>query len=345
MASTSTDLVNIALAHIGAEDITDINSTTEKGAIQASRFYTETVKEVSRAHLWNCLIRRDTLRLYGRKPAFEWAYRYNLPSDFLRMERFNGMKPDKPQSFYAIESFHDSLVENDEFNFSTYDSTTTSDLLDDWTVVTGTVKRDTTNDQMHHTGASKIKQTIHCLAKGDHTVTGIIASNTGSGVITYTVEDSDARQLATVSTSAGYTGSTSLNFYSDEKEAVLFVNGATVGAEVKHDSVKVTTTQGSDRVLLTDQDSAQIRYVAHLTDVSQYEDNLVECIALNLASKLAFPMAEDDRLKVTMFELYRRKLAESRRIDANTGKLDTYIGAVTNDSRWHRARSLSTNEQ
>ena len=333
----------MALAHIGANAITDITSTTETGAIEASKFYDETVKEVGREHAWNCLMRSTTLRLFGSTPAFEWSYRYALPSDFIRMDKMNGVQVSEPQDIYEIAGFYDSLVTNDEFKFSTYDTDESAELLDDWTVVSGSVTRDTTSDEMIHTDSSKVKQTINCLAKGDHTMTAIIASNTGSGAVSYIVEDENGRQLASTTTAAGFTGTTSLNFYCETNEAVLFVNCGIVGAVVDHTSVKVTCADAPDHVLLTDVDSARIRYVANITDVSAYEPKLVEVIALLLASKLATPIRQEESLKFSLYQLYKRELAAARRIDGNEAKRSSPVARMVNDSDWVKARRSSTN--
>lgn len=341
----------MALSHIGANKITDLASATEKGAIEATRFYTDTVKEVSRAHDWNFLKRRATLRRFGRTPAFEWSYRWALPSDFLALSRYNGVKTSEPEALYEIESFEDSFVTNGDFSKGTYDSDAADYLVDDWTDAStdsGTVLYDSSGDYMKLTpgitGIAMTKQLVHALTDSDHVATFDIQTNTGSGVVQYFVTTSDGlRTIATTSTSAGHTGTTTLNFYTGEYEVLLWIKCETTGAVVSLNSAAVTCATAPDRVLLSDSDTAQISYVANLTDTTLYDPKFTECLALLLGSKLAIPMRQDESLKFSLFSMYEKEMGKARRIDGNEEKRGSPVSQMLNDSEWIKSRRYSTN--
>jgi hypothetical protein len=101
--ASKTDIVNIALGRLGAKRIMDVSDDTNKTARLANTFWDHTVREVLRSHPWNCAKTRVELGQLSTAPAFEWDYQYQLPSDFLRMVRLNGLLAWEPEDFYEIE--------------------------------------------------------------------------------------------------------------------------------------------------------------------------------------------------------------------------------------------------
>jgi len=76
----------MALARLGSKRINDFNSTVETGTpiIYCRLFYEQTAKSLMRSHLWRFARDRVQLSQDAETPDFQWAYQYNLPSDFLR---------------------------------------------------------------------------------------------------------------------------------------------------------------------------------------------------------------------------------------------------------------------
>lgn len=76
----------------------------------------------------------------------------------------------------------------------------------------------------------------------------------------------------------------------------------------------IWTVQG--RYLLTDEGTANILYVGRVEDVPSWDALLKDAIAARLAAELAFPLAGSSSLRETMFEFYKKLLAEARSVSA-----------------------------
>jgi len=105
MAVSKTDICNLALARVGATSIMDIDDADSKGARACKNAYEATVREVTRAHLWNCVSDRAALALLTTAPAFGFASQFQLPTDFIRLAKLNGVdvNDDEPGDYYKIE--------------------------------------------------------------------------------------------------------------------------------------------------------------------------------------------------------------------------------------------------
>lgn len=105
MAVSKTDICNLALARVGALSIMDIDDADSKGARACKNAFEATVREVSRAHIWNCVSDRATLAALTEAPAFGFAKQYQLPTNFIRLAKLNGVdcNDDEPGDYYKIE--------------------------------------------------------------------------------------------------------------------------------------------------------------------------------------------------------------------------------------------------
>jgi len=104
MALSQTQVCNLALGRVGAQSIMSIDDEDSKGARVCLNAYEATVREVSRAGEWNCLKKRATLARLTAAPAFEWAYQFQLPVDFISLTELNGVEyKDEPQDNWEIE--------------------------------------------------------------------------------------------------------------------------------------------------------------------------------------------------------------------------------------------------
>lgn len=83
MASSITEIANLALTYIGADLITSLDDP-QKSAIIIKQNWPGCRDAVLRAYPWNCAIRRVQLAPLSERPPFEWAYSFQLPSDCLR---------------------------------------------------------------------------------------------------------------------------------------------------------------------------------------------------------------------------------------------------------------------
>ena len=105
MATSKTQILNLALARIGENRVIDIDDTTQDAARQGRLLYEPTAREVMRAHPWNCLAARQQLAANSPAPAFGWAYSYTLPTQCVRLIKVNGYSTDDGyiQDLYKVE--------------------------------------------------------------------------------------------------------------------------------------------------------------------------------------------------------------------------------------------------
>lgn len=91
MALTITNICNQALGRIGSPHVMDINDANSKSARVCKETFEISVREVARAGEWNCLKKRVALARLTEAPAFEWAYQFQLPVNFISMVELNGV--------------------------------------------------------------------------------------------------------------------------------------------------------------------------------------------------------------------------------------------------------------
>ena len=91
------------------------------------------------------------------------------------------------------------------------------------------------------------------------------------------------------------------------------------------------STQG--RVLLTDQSSAKILYVAKITDTTQFDALFVDVLTAKLALDLCYPITNSVSLQDKMQKLYQLKLSDARSIDGQEGFIDDLVSDTFIDFR------------
>lgn len=88
MSLSEVDICNRALIHVHAPTITSLSQGTEE-ANQCQILYPLVRDEVLRAHFWNFAIKQATLSKLADTPAFDFNYKYALPSDYVRIYRLD----------------------------------------------------------------------------------------------------------------------------------------------------------------------------------------------------------------------------------------------------------------
>jgi len=109
--ANSVEIANFALARLGADRILSLTDTDSENARLANIHYDQTVKEVLRAHPWNCCKHRATLARLTETPSFEYDYYYQLPSDFLRALYVNDVNALDNRDKWKLE--RDRLLSDD----------------------------------------------------------------------------------------------------------------------------------------------------------------------------------------------------------------------------------------
>ena len=82
-------------------------------------------------------------------------------------------------------------------------------------------------------------------------------------------------------------------------------------------------------LLLTDESTANILYIAKITDESKFSPFFVTTLAVRLASEIAYPLTNDQNLAVKKYEEYERKIKMAKSIDGQEGSVETI-----EDSSW-----------
>jgi len=83
MTASNVTICSNALLMLGAQPIADFNENTDRARL-ASNLFEPVRNYVLRRHPWNCATKRVALAPDVAAPAFDWAYQYTLPSDYLR---------------------------------------------------------------------------------------------------------------------------------------------------------------------------------------------------------------------------------------------------------------------
>lgn len=87
MAASVYEICKIALSRLGTEtNFTAFGDDTPEARL-LELYYDPSRKAVLRAHRWNFATRRAALVASSATPAFEYAYQFTLPTDFLTMVR------------------------------------------------------------------------------------------------------------------------------------------------------------------------------------------------------------------------------------------------------------------
>ncbi len=73
------------------------------------------------------------------------------------------------------------------------------------------------------------------------------------------------------------------------------------------------------RKLLTDEGSAQIKYVARVTDPQEYDASLVEALSARLATEIAYAVTGSTTVVQLVTAIYDEKMREARFVDATEG--------------------------
>lgn len=110
MASSKTEIANIALAHLGVgKEIANLDTENSAEANTIRRFYETARDEVLRDFNWSFTTKFATLAEIEEDPTDEWSYSYRYPSDCLKLRRIlSGTRNDSRQSRVPYKLGQDS---------------------------------------------------------------------------------------------------------------------------------------------------------------------------------------------------------------------------------------------
>ena len=96
---------------------------------------------------------------------------------------------------------------------------------------------------------------------------------------------------------------------------------------------KIEHLAGTGRVLLTDESTAKILYIARVSDTAQFDSLFVDALTAKLAADLSYPVTNSTSLQLQMHKLYELKLSEARSIDGQEGFIDDLVSDTFTDFR------------
>ena len=91
MGLSKVEICNHALLKIGADTIAslDINQTDSEAVVQSAKLcgilFDQALEETLRTYKWNSALKRSQLSRLTETPAFKFKYKYQLPSDCIRV--------------------------------------------------------------------------------------------------------------------------------------------------------------------------------------------------------------------------------------------------------------------
>jgi hypothetical protein len=106
-----------------------------------------------------------------------------------------------------------------------------------------------------------------------------------------------------------------------------------LGMEYEDYIFKVENVATHGRVLLTDEATANILYVARITDTNLFDAMFVDVLTQKLAVDLAYPVTNSTTLQTQMQKVFQQKLSEARSIDGQEGFMDDLVSDTFTDFR------------
>lgn len=102
--TSPTEIVNLALRLLKTDPVLSIDPPDDdsKEAEAGAAWYDQARREVLEDHPWNFASKRASIASDADAPEFEYTARYELPADFIRLNRI-GENWDDPEQDYEIE--------------------------------------------------------------------------------------------------------------------------------------------------------------------------------------------------------------------------------------------------
>ena len=86
--ASEVSICNLALTKIGEDQIISLSENSKAGRL-CNLHYSTSIDAVLRSHIWNFAIKRVELALSTTTPAYDYAYQFALPADYIRILETN----------------------------------------------------------------------------------------------------------------------------------------------------------------------------------------------------------------------------------------------------------------
>lgn len=93
-----TEIANLALAMVGEERVTRLDTDTSKPARLCNEMLPQVRARCLSEHPWNFAVRRASLPALASSPSWGYAYAYQVPADCIRVLEIDGADPHEPWS-------------------------------------------------------------------------------------------------------------------------------------------------------------------------------------------------------------------------------------------------------
>jgi hypothetical protein len=88
------------------------------------------------------------------------------------------------------------------------------------------------------------------------------------------------------------------------------------------------------RKLISDSDTARIKYIAQITDPAQFDSSFVEALATRLAAEIAIPVTGESGIAEAMMKLAELKTVEAIGNDSQEGHAISDDKPIEDDGTW-----------
>jgi hypothetical protein len=96
---------------------------------------------------------------------------------------------------------------------------------------------------------------------------------------------------------------------------------------------KVENLATEGRVLLTDESTAKILYIARVTDTTLFDSLFVDLLTAKLSINLSYAITGSLKVQEQMYLLYTKILSEARSVDGQEGFIDNLVSDTFTDFR------------
>lgn len=90
MANSATEICNLSLDLLSSDVVQNVVDPTNPTEEILKRWYDKSRRKALRSHPWNFAIKRVILSPSSTDPEFGWTYKFQTPSDFIRIATLEG---------------------------------------------------------------------------------------------------------------------------------------------------------------------------------------------------------------------------------------------------------------
>lgn len=374
--ASKTDIANEALLKIGERRIVSIEDSTDKSAVLINEIWETTVKQVSSILPWKCFTNRATLAVSAATPAFGWDYKFVLPTDCLRVLYVNGYSDPSPSYFAMEGCYLLSNSDTAQLVYTAYEEDPTKysahfiECLSVYLASKLAIQRrqDTqladaltkeyqslVQNYGEYVDLVETKSLWRELGSDNPIINAallkvmepqVVAFNDQAFIPANRAEEIYVETVKEVSREHSWKCLTKRAALTVDEDAPEFEWDYSY--PLPDDCLRVVSFNGRPSIysenyfvqegqsILTNDDTAELVYVAYEEDFTKYDNLLTNAITALFASRIASQRRRDPNMGALFFSEYTSALSRARTIDCSQRhqvKLDSRQGSYVNFSR------------